>query len=94
MSELRRLLTAEQDELKKKEQDLEMVKKEKELEISALRLEVKEMEKAQTSMEHRLEEERKTAMEVKSTFVFIIYTIFFFKSQGMTLNEKDEKEEL
>ena len=32
MSELRRLLTAEQDELKKKEQDLEMVKKEKELE--------------------------------------------------------------
>ena len=64
MGELRRLLTVEQEEVKRKEQELEVLKREKEKEVADLRLEIKEMEKAQASMELRLEEERKTAMEV------------------------------
>ncbi len=65
MGELRRLLTVEQEEVKRKEQELEVLRREKEKEVADFRLEIKEMEKAQASMELRLEEERKTAMEVE-----------------------------
>ena len=66
--ELRRLLGAEQDELKRRGMELEVVRREKEEEVAGLRMEMKEMEKAAATMELRLEEERKTAMEVEFLF--------------------------
>ena len=79
MGELRRLLTAEQEEVKRKEQELEVLRREKEKEVADLRLDIKEMEKAQASMELRLEEERKTAMEVEKFFLPWVIKWFFFK---------------
>ena len=79
MGELRRLLTAEQEEVKRKEQELEVLRREKEKEVADLRLDIKEMEKAQASMELRLEEERKTAMEVDKFFLPWVIKWFFFE---------------
>lgn len=79
MGELRRLLTAEQEEVKRKEQELEVLRREKEKEVADLRLDIKEMEKAQASMELRLEEERKTAMEVEKFFLPWVIKWFFFE---------------